>query len=133
MIDGVVIDTDVFSYLLKQDSRRSKFQRHLKGKRPALSVMSLAEIRRWPRERKWGVAKTAILEESLAGHAILPLTARTADIWARIFMQRKQAGRPMSVADCWIAASAIEFGLPLLTHNNRDFAGIPDLMLIMVD
>ena len=36
----------------------------------------------------------------------------------------------MAVADCWIAATALEHGLELVTHNPRDFAGIPGLIII---
>ena len=39
------------------------------------------------------------------------------------------AGRRLSVADAWIAATALYLGCPLATHD-RDFIGIPNLRLI---
>jgi predicted nucleic acid-binding protein len=32
--------------------------------------------------------------------------------------------------DLWIAATALRHGLPLVTHNRRDFVDIPDLIVI---
>jgi hypothetical protein len=36
----------------------------------------------------------------------------------------------MGVADAWIAATALEFRLELVTHNPADFQGIPGLIVI---
>ncbi len=36
----------------------------------------------------------------------------------------------MPVADCWIAATALAFGLELVTHNPADFRGIPGLAVV---
>jgi predicted nucleic acid-binding protein len=39
-------------------------------------------------------------------------------------------GRPIQVADAWIAATALLYGIPLVTHNPADFAGVDGLRLI---
>lgn len=47
--------------------------------------------------------------------------------WTRAGRRRAQ---PMPVADCWIAATALAFGLELVTHNPADFRGIPGLAVV---
>ena len=53
-MDSVVIDTDVLSYLFKQDSRGESYQAHLEGKFGVISFMTLAELGVWANLRKWG-------------------------------------------------------------------------------
>lgn len=38
--------------------------------------------------------------------------------------------QPMSLADSWIAAAALQHGLPLVTHNARHFTSVPGLTII---
>jgi predicted nucleic acid-binding protein len=40
------------------------------------------------------------------------------------------AGRRMECADAWIAATALLYDAPLVTHNRGDYLGIPGLTLI---
>jgi predicted nucleic acid-binding protein len=47
---------------------------------------------------------------------------------ARAILLRQQ--RKMGLADAIIAATALEYGLPLVTRNVRDFNHIADLRLI---
>jgi tRNA(fMet)-specific endonuclease VapC len=39
-------------------------------------------------------------------------------------------GRPVDPSDAWIAATAIRYNLPLVTHNRRHFDGITGLQVI---
>jgi predicted nucleic acid-binding protein len=66
--DALLVDTDVFSFTLKHDSRRLLYAGDLKGRRLAVSVMTVAEVKRWPLERNWGAAKRRLLDETLAKH-----------------------------------------------------------------
>ena len=47
--------------------------------------------------------------------------------WARISALRKAAGQVISPQDAWIAATAVTFGLPLITSNPGGFAEIDGL------
>jgi predicted nucleic acid-binding protein len=40
------------------------------------------------------------------------------------------AGRRIDCGDAWIAATALLYEVPLLTHNRRDYLGVPRLLLI---
>nr|WP_242051158.1 hypothetical protein [Nostoc spongiaeforme] len=50
--------------------------------------------------------------------------------WAKVRANRQNAGRPISPQYAWIAATAIHYDLPLVTHNIKDFLEIPNLRLI---
>ena len=52
---------------------------------------------------------------------ILPFDSQAARIYAE-FAARRQSGRPISPADCQIAAIALSRGMALATRNVRDFA-----------
>jgi len=55
---------------------------------------------------------------------VLPFDRAAAHAFARITAARRQAGRPISQADCQIAAIAIARGGTVVTRNVRDFEGI---------
>jgi len=78
----------------------------------------------------WGLERISGLDSALAGYAIAPLTERTARIWADVFVSRSRAGRPIEVSDCWVAASALEYEVPLITNNQRHFEGIEGLQVL---
>ena len=40
------------------------------------------------------------------------------------------AGRRIETADAWIAATALLYDAPLVTHNVSDYLGVPGLKLI---
>lgn len=42
----------------------------------------------------------------------------------------KRAGRTVSCADAWVAATALRHGIPLITHNAKDFITIPNLTVL---
>jgi predicted nucleic acid-binding protein len=42
-------------------------------------------------------------------------------VWGTITADARRRGRPRPLNDTWIAACAIDSGLPLLTLNRRDF------------
>ncbi len=54
---------------------------------------------------------------------ILPFDSRAARSYAAIAASRRAAGRPISQADCQIAAIAHSVGASIATRNVRDFEG----------
>jgi tRNA(fMet)-specific endonuclease VapC len=60
---------------------------------------------------------------------VLGATVQTAEVYARIRFELKQAGRPIPENDIWIAAICLEHGLPLATHDQH-FAAIANLQVI---
>jgi tRNA(fMet)-specific endonuclease VapC len=60
--------------------------------------------------------------------SVLILDEETADRYAIIRVALKKAGTPVAVNDVWIAASAMQYGLPILT-SDRDFQNIPQVIV----
>lgn len=130
-MSSVLVDTDVFSFMFKQDTRGPRYADAMRGRTPCLSFMSDAELLAWSQSRRWGAARLASLQRSLSQCVVLPYDFAMAQQWASISVTRKRAGRPIATSDCWIAATAVLHDLPLLTHNRRDFGGIEGLSVLV--
>jgi predicted nucleic acid-binding protein len=94
-----------------------------------LSVVTLAELRRGiaclARGRRRMRLDEWLRHELLLRFEdrILPIDNRVAVIWGDIVSDREAKGRPISVMDAFIAATARTYGLTLVTRNTSDFAG----------
>lgn len=75
-----------------------------------------------------GAARSMFAEEF--GDRCLPFDDRAADLYGPLVATRVKAGKPMTVEDAQIAAIALSHGLPLVTRNVRDFAGIDGLTVV---
>jgi len=74
-------------------------------------------------------AAQSMFREDFAGHC-LPFDESAAIRYAEIVALRQRAGRPISVEDAQIAATALSCDLTLASRNVRDFSGIPGLRLV---
>ena len=54
--------------------------------------------------------------------AILDLDAKTGEHWAQLLADLRSKGRAMPVKDSLIAATALQYNLPIATRNTKDFA-----------
>jgi predicted nucleic acid-binding protein len=94
-----------------------------------LSAMSIGEIR-------FGIEKLATsrrrtkLEAWLSGDLrrrlgdrILPLDGDVCETWGRMVANAQRRGRPLSIPDAFIAATAAVHRLTLVTRDVADFAG----------
>lgn len=59
---------------------------------------------------------------------VLVLDEETSERHAVIHVGLKKAGTPIGINDVWIAASAMQHGLPVLT-SDRDFHKIPQIIV----
>jgi predicted nucleic acid-binding protein len=46
---------------------------------------------------------------------------------AEAMVAARRNGRPIETADAWVAATALVFDAPLLTHDKADYIGVPGL------
>ncbi len=130
MSEVVVVDTDVVSFVFKRDTRAQLYRPHLQGKTLALSFMTVAELYQWAFARNWGEQHLARLEGHLRAYVIVPYDVGLCKCWAKVCVERQKLGKPIAVQDAWIAATALQHGCSLVTHNGSDFADIPGLGVI---
>lgn len=66
-------------------------------------------------------ANRRLLSRFLAGPRVMTLTLGpdTAEHYAAVYRSLKKKGRPIPTNDLWIAASALEHGLTLLTRDSH--------------
>jgi len=126
-VSRLIVDTSVVSYLLKDYSLAGAYRQLLRGHLLFISFMTVAELYRWPLERNWGERKTALLLEHLRSYTIIPYDDEISWAWARI---KSRKGRPISHEDAWIAATAVSYEVPLVTHNPRHFVHIGGLEIV---
>ena len=132
-MEYVVVDTDVASFLFKNNSRALLYKPLLNERTLVLSFMSLAELERWELERQWGAAKTERFQSFLNQFVIFPFHRTLCRAWAEVTHHRRTLGRSISHADAWIAATALHHGLRLVTHNAKDFRDMPNLQVDAAD
>ena len=125
-----MVDTDVVSYLFKRDSRAELYRPHLTGRLLVVSFMTVAELDRWALQRNWGEARRGKMEEHLRNFVTYPFDRTLCRQWAYVSDRAKRKGRPISVPDAWIAATALHHNIPLVTNNRDDFANVEGLNLI---
>ena len=61
---------------------------------------------------------------------VVPIDAETARLWAQIKSSCEKKGRPITFADAWIAAAALQLNAPLATHNASDFEAVDRLSIL---
>ena len=129
-MDIILLDTNIVSFVLKEDSRAQSYASYLENRRLAISFMTVAELFQWAAIRKWGMRRTRQLEASLRNYTILPFDIALCRLWGETRAKCRAAGRPISPQDAWIAATALQHDLLLVTHNPTDFEIVEGLELI---
>jgi predicted nucleic acid-binding protein len=82
--------------------------------------------------KNWGAQRRDLMRRFLARFTPLLPDAETARLWARIKSSCDKKGRPITFADAWIAAAALQLDIPLATHNASDYAAVDNLVLLTV-
>lgn len=130
MIQSCVVDTNIVSYLYKRDTRAEDYQAHLDGKLTIISFMTIAELDRWTLKRDWGEKRKSDLEKFLHRFTVIEVNRALCLKWAEATNSAQRNGRPIETADAWIAATALFYNVPLVTHNRSDYLGVDGLQLI---
>ena len=129
-MNTVVVDTDVASFLFKNDSRAQSYLRHLHDQQWLISFMTEAELEQWALLSNWQPQRTGWLRAFLGRFAIVPSSRDLVLKWAEVMVAARKRGRRLDTADAWIAATAMLYDAPLITHNGSDYLGVPGLKLI---
>ncbi len=94
-------------------------RRLIAARSPAVSAVSVVEVLGY---HKLSAVERAHFEAFFAAAEVLPLSVA---VVARAVSVRQE--HRMSLGDALVAATALVFGRELLTHNIKDFAGVPGL------
>ncbi len=128
--EKLLLDTNIVSYTMKNDARAEPYAKHLVGVLPAISFITVGELYYGAEKARWGARKRKQLETTLRNFVVIPYDHEIARCYARLVAERERIGRPISFNDAWIAACAVRHGIPLVTHNARDFERIAALDVI---
>jgi tRNA(fMet)-specific endonuclease VapC len=128
----VVVDTCVLSYLYRGHSLAENYRSHLEGNTAVISFVTLAELYYGTLKNNWGEQRRADLMAHVArGYVLYPFNRPLCEQWAVVRDRTRRAGRQIKRNDSWIAATALLYGIPLVTNNRSDFEVLsPDLTVI---
>lgn len=129
--DMVLVDTNVVSFIFKKDSRNVLYEPHVDGRLTAIAAQTFAELELLPLRNNWSAVRHKRLKEYIDSEFIfLEVTKEISLNWSQIQFQANRMGKPISVADAWIAATALAYSIPLVTHNYKDFKNVAGLKVI---
>lgn len=127
---AVVVDTNVVSYIYRNDPIASQYIQRMRNHRAVISFQTYEELLFGVLIANWGQRRRDQLFSYIeATYEIVGYDLELVNICARVRANSRGMGRELSVADAWIAATAIWLDCPLLAHD-RDFGNSPDLQVI---
>ncbi len=126
----VILDTCIVSYLMRGGEQAQAYLPHVQGRLLAISFITVGELYFGAEKAQWGEAKRKQLETTLRNFVIIPYDHEIARCYGRVVAERQRAGKPIAPNDAWIAACTVRHGVPLVTHNPKDFAAIENLNVI---
>ena len=126
----LVVDTDVISYLFKGDTRADIYHPHVENSALLVSFMTVAELEHWALVRNWGQPTRQRMQAHLSAYTQIMPDSEMCRLWAEIYFGVHSVGRKITVQDAWIAATAISYQVPLVTHNRKDYAAVSGLTVI---
>jgi predicted nucleic acid-binding protein len=126
----LIVDADVVSYGFKKDDRAELYAPHLAGEGLVISFMTLAELDRWPLEHNWGSKRQEQLRRHMSTFTVYYADRALCQWWAVVVDDAKRRGYKVRTADAWNAATALLHGVPLVTHNPKDYRGVTGLKII---
>jgi tRNA(fMet)-specific endonuclease VapC len=128
--DIVVVDTNVISFFIKNDTRAALYQPYLDDRLQIIAAQTLAELELWTLIHNWGPRRRATLHAYLKDFVLAEADEAICFSWAAVQVNARRLGHPISVSDAWIAATALAYDVPLVTHNPDDFKNVSGLSII---
>ncbi len=128
-MDAVLLDTDVFSFLMKNDTRGVAYRSHIKNKTVAISFVTVGELYHWAEKRNWSEKNRQSLEDRIKAVVVVPYDAELCRVYGRL-RASLPTGITVAANDLWISACSLRHNIPLLTNNRKHFERIPHLNFI---
>lgn len=126
----VIVDTNVVSYLMRRGSLAEQYRRRLEGRLAGIAFVTVGELYFGAEKKGWGERRWRELETMLRNFIVASYDHEIAWCYGRLVAQRQREGRPIAPNDAWIAACAVRHEVALVTHNEKDFEGVPSLEII---
>lgn len=126
----IVVDTDVFSYILGERPQADFFRPYFIHRTLTLSFITVGQLYFGAYKRQWGANRIARLENQLKNYVVLPYDYDMCLKWAKLRADCETEGFSVPFSDAWIAACALRHDCALATNNGRHFINIKDLTVI---
>ena len=120
----MILDTNALSAFVDGDAGAGAALRA--EARAAVPVIVLGEFRYGIAQSRHRSSYEAWLDSNLIHFDILSVTEETAIAYASLRVALKRSGRPIPANDAWIAALALQHGLPILSRDEH-FDVVPGL------
>lgn len=127
----LLLDTNIVSYFIKAHHLRERYRPLLRADELAISFMTIAELYQGAYQENWGQKRFNQLHRVIGYYIVVQSSIELGRVWGELRASRKE--RPISVQDAWIAATALSFDAPLVTHNPKHFRGIRGLQVITAE
>jgi tRNA(fMet)-specific endonuclease VapC len=105
-MDAVLLDTDVFSYLLKRgDSRAEVYTRHVTNKTIAISFVTVGELYAGAEKKGWSPAHREDLDTRLRSVLVIPFDLEICRAYGRLgsLTTAEGSARNLAANDRWIS------------------------------
>ncbi|MDP8240255.1 MAG: PIN domain-containing protein [Candidatus Hatepunaea meridiana] len=132
-MSAVLLDTTVVSFLINKDvAKLYPYLSHLQNNRMMLSFQSVAELWKGVIKVGWGEKRRTDLASFIdKWFTIIPYDEQVIHAWANLSAESERQGYRLECGDAWIAATAVIYDLPLLTHD-KDFVRVGILGLNVI-
>ena len=126
----IVVDTNVVSYIYRNDPIGRPYVARMDGHRAAISFQTYEELIFGTLNANWGRRRRDDLFQYLdTEYVMIEADLELVKICARLRAESRRRGRELNHPDAWIAATAVLLNCPLLSHD-RDFGDLPGLQVI---
>jgi predicted nucleic acid-binding protein len=125
----LLLDTNIVTYVSSHTDWERVYEPILFGKRLYIGFMTFAELLEAACHKNMSEKNIQKYANAIRKrYSIIPWNEAICWHFASIRVQRRN--RPISVPDALIAATALAYDLPLVTHNTNDFTEIDGLRII---
>ena len=87
----VVLDTDIVSFLFKNDTRAQRYLHHLRDRQWLISFMTQAELEQWALLSNWQAQRVDWLRIFLTRFVIVPSSNDLILKWAEVMVAARRA------------------------------------------
>lgn len=129
MSGELLADTNVVSYLYRNGPHGAGYDALIAGRELRIALLSLEELHYGVARQRWSTERIHQFDVFLRRFSVLPTPTAIAEISGGLRAERARVGRPISLPDAWIAATALWYDLPVVTHD-RDLEAIPGLRVL---